>query len=231
MVRSYVAAGVVGLLVGTGLLFAKSHSHRKFVFTPDESPVTVRGGSVLALSHGTDWTQIAPNIWEATQADTSVVSLDGVAASGGTMPQPYSSPSGLTTNWKITISFRQPDSATEDTTNPDKLFICTANPCKTSGPQPNPGTLYLIEEDATDTTYSQFTHEMQPIDKYWRLRYDLLQCNGASGSSVRDSACNHIHSIRVEGIASLSSLSPFHCEGGACDIGIGAPLELRSSPK
>ena len=43
MVRSYVAAGVVGLLVGTGLLFAKSHSHRKFVslLTSPRSPCEV----------------------------------------------------------------------------------------------------------------------------------------------------------------------------------------------
>src|SRR5579871_580537 len=136
MARSQVIVSsgfaVLGLVVGltVGALFGPG-SHPQPLGVPDDSPVVVRGGSVEGLG-ATAWQKISsnPEVWELQGVDTTTVSMDGVIPSGTTTVQSVSA-SSLTTDWSLTLSFR--DQGDHDNTD-YQLQICTNPSCSTTGP-------------------------------------------------------------------------------------------------
>lgn len=196
----------------------KSPAHRRRLGDPNDSPVTVRGGSVIAITQK-GWTPSTMGFMSQATVNTSSVSLSGVGPMGSSTRQSVSL-SGITTNWKITIHFRHSDGSddTDDVKN-NRLILSTCPSGSTNcvgTALTSPGPLYLYEESLVG---GGFTLD-PPLDGYARLRYELTMCD-SSTSNVRDSACNHIASIKVEGVPQWAASNPFGCPGGECDIGVG----------
>lgn len=136
--------------------------------------------------------------------------------------------SGISTNWKITIHFRHADGSDDkNNNNHNRILLCTLitnNQCVTGGTL-TPGTLYLLRESSTGGNFN----DDNSLDGFARERYDLQSCD-SSTSGVRDSKCNHVAAYEVEGIPSWSGYSPFHCQAGECDIGVGPAASLSTTP-
>ena len=235
MKRSHLVVGTLCLLLGAvGAFLYPHHPKVEKPLTPNDSPVTVRGGSVLVRSQR--WTKISNTVFQAANStssaplDTSTVSLDGVP-NGGTASSEFTQPN-LANNWQLTLNFRLPDGLKDKgDLNLTKLFLCSKlnnaqTACDPTGPL-SPNTLYLVTESQKGGTFS----DEPQLDNYYRERYDLQICgNNTDTVTVRDSTCNHIFDIKVDGIPNWSSYSPFRCVAGGCDIGIGAPGPLVAAP-
>jgi hypothetical protein len=212
MARSHVYValgfGAVGLIAGYLLIQFSQHER---LIDSDDSPVVVRGGSVVGLSKD-KWTPV-PNVkgvWTISGAGTTAVSMSGVEVNGGAA-QSVSAPS-LTTNWYMTLDFRDKNDADDPTY---QLQLCTSYPCSSSGSLT--GALYLV--DLHNNGKLDLSKETN--DGFYGLRYDVQSCNDAS-PDVSRSRCNHIDQITVTGITFSGGVQgPFTCRAGACDIGIG----------
>ncbi len=229
MRRSHLVVGILCLLLGavTAFLYSSGKGGKNLV-TANDSPVTVRGGSVLVRSGS--WTKVSNTVFQAATdtssvlTDTSSVSLDGVIQSGGTAPSDYTQ-SSLTNNWQLTLNFRLHDGKRDDADgNLTKLFLCSKlnnakTACDPTGPLSR-GNLFLVTESQAGGT---FNDDLQ-LDGYYRERYDVQVCdNNTESNNARDSKCNHIFDIKVDGIPAWAGDSPFQCLAGACDIGVGPP--------
>ena len=225
MPRVSVAVVSRNLLMGGYLLAAiglTTGCHRAYTPTtsnPNDSPVTVRGGSVEGLSQ-IQWAPYAntPGVWEDAGVATATVSMDGVEPAGSTTAQSVTA-SSLQTNWTMTLSFRDKK---DDNDNTYQLQLCTTYPCSTSGLLSN--TLYLVDENNNGKFDSTLNDPAKRSDGFYRLRYDVQKCDDGS-LDPRLSRCNHIKQITVTGISfsagSVPAQGPFACRAGACTIGIG----------
>lgn len=224
---SHLVVGALCLLFGAvgAFFFAVNGIHQPF--TANDSPVTVRGGSVVVRTG--DWNPIpktSTTVFQ-TSTNTTSVAFDGVVANGSKAPKEYTQPN-LANNWQLTLNFRLPNTQ-KDTgdKNLTKLFLCSKlnnaqTACDPTGTLTS-GNLYLvIESDAG----GKFNDELPNLENFIRKRYDLKICGSNTDSTVRDSACNHIYDIEVDGIPAWAGLSPFQCLAGDCDIGIGPPLTM-----
>ncbi|HEX4007482.1 MAG TPA: hypothetical protein VHX60_15000 [Acidobacteriaceae bacterium] len=188
---------------------------------PNDSPVTVRGGSFESLSQ-TSWDSKGNNGYSTSPVDLSVLVVEGNL--NGISPV-VNSQTGITTNWQIVMTFRGPDDAPND--GHDALMLCTkpgatTKTCEVGTPFiKGQNTLFLM---ANGKGPGAFTADLSvamknDLDTYSLLRYDVPEC-GATGP-VRETRCNHLSSIAVTGTTSIDGT--YTCQAGGCEIGIGPP--------
>lgn len=216
-----VGFGVLGLAVG-GLLVSMLKTSTIVPFGADDSPVTVRGGSLGGYSDSqwTDGSSANPPYYSTTVPSLSKVSMDGVE------PISLDKPSGtpeqvnvsFSSNWTMTLSFRK--AAGDDSEEKAyKLELCSSYPCSTTGAISG-STLYLVDAGSSPGAFS-----LDKYDNRNRLDYHVKNCNGMA--DAKDSHCNHIKNISVSGsgvtIKDASGIpvnvTSFLCRAGACDIG------------
>jgi len=167
---------------------------------PNDSPVTVRGGSLVVVSPDswtctTDWKTSC----DATLSTTTAVLeyIDGVDSA--TMP-PHRIDFPITTNWAITLTYRDDSGKKASCTNPPKtLQICTTAGC--SSDTSAAGSLLHLKGDGMGV-------------------FSTDESCGTDAATGKNALCNHIYNITVQ---SSSGTQTYHCADGACSIGIGAP--------
>lgn len=179
--------------------------------TPNDSPVTVRGGSVVI--RGTSWTcpQDYNHCVTTLSEPATLVSLDGVdpRGNGDGYTTPQLIPENIGTNWKITFSFRA-DKTKDD---PKKLLtLCTSDPTCSSTSGSVQSNLYLVGDG--NGKASRVTRDRDGI------RYDLTAPCGTVAHPTHGSDCNHIHTLTVF-TASSPGGTPYHCVDGECSVSIG----------
>ncbi len=194
---------------------------------PNDSPVTVRGGSVENLTLDA-WTQPYPSalwVWEDSNTPNTQIAIEGIP-NGGT--EGIYTSSQISTNWTITLYFRGQD-GTADTSSNNWLTICTnlSNYACKNGGTINANTLYLA---AVSGDASQFNLDLSKgggsdttIDGYSLLRFDVLTCGKKTGEHTR---CDHLSQITVAGTGP-SFDTTYTCRGGGCDVWIGPPVAAK----
>jgi len=196
---------------------------------PNDSPVTVRGGSVEGLSTY-PWEQPDtthhPEFWQTSGTDTSVVLIEG--NQNGTTPGVFSK-TGIATNWKITLAFR--DQFGRRNAGNDELVLCSKQTnyrCDLSGAlSSGSNPVYFIADGKspgafkTDLSVAASTD----LDGYSLLRYDVPECGS---QAPRETRCNHLSAIDVTGIPGLNGT--YTCQAGGCEIGIGPPTPVAAKP-
>jgi len=187
---------------------------------PNDSPVTVRGGSVEALTSYT-WSQPDreghPAFWQTTGTDTTQVFIEG--NKGGTTPGVFSQ-TGISANWKITLIFRDendgPDYSGDELLlcSNEKNYSCDPSEALSSGSN----SLYVIADGAKPGSFvADLTGAAKSaIDGYSLLRYDVPSCGAGN---PRDTRCNHLYQVEVSNITGLNGY--YTCQAGGCEIGIG----------
>jgi len=205
-------------------------SHRKTILgsAPNDSPVTVRGGSAEALTADA-WTQPDaanhPWVWEDTNTPTTRIVIEGKY--NGTYAV-YTTSTQISQNWTMTLYFRDKND-NPDTSDNNYLTICTylsSYSCSNTGTFSG-NALYLV---AVSQNPKQFHLDLSntaagdtTIDGYSLLRFDVRTCGSDGGTHTR---CNHLKEIDVAGtgatIAGTSSSfdTSYKCPAGGCDIGI-----------
>jgi len=197
---------------------------------PNDSPVTMRGGSVEGLSYY-PWSQpdskTYPTVWETSGVDTSVVIIEG--NKGGTTPGVFSA-TGISSNWQINLIFRDQSDGADY--SGDELVLCSKqkeNGCDQSGTlSSGSNPLYLIADgNSPGKFWPDLTGAAKnTIDGYSLLRYDVPSCGAGS---ARDTRCNHLFEIDVHNIPSLDG--SYSCQAGGCEIGIGPPIVVVAKPR
>jgi hypothetical protein len=197
---------------------------------PNDSPVTMRGGSVEGLSFY-QWSQPDsknhPTVWETSGIDTSVVIIEG--NKGGTTPGIFSA-TGITSNWEITLIFRDQNDGPDY--SGDELVLCskqTKYTCDQSGAlSSGSNPLYLIADgNSPGTFYSDLKGAANnTVDGYALLRYDVPSCGAGD---PRDTRCNHLAEIDVSNLPGLNG--SYTCQAGGCEIGIGPPIVVVAKPR
>jgi hypothetical protein len=215
----------VGLLIGVGAVSFVGCAKRTPILQADDSPVTVRGGSVDILSQpGKSWASVAScpkNTWVLTADNTSISigAVEQINSAGKPGPVQSVAATGLSSNWTLTIAFRDNSGATDSTTT---IQISTNNPCKGSG-SISDQQIYLQDEESTPGSFSSQT-ALDP-DQVVRWRFNVGQCAGATSTDPRDWKCNHISQISATGVqftdvkTGAVVAGPFYCREGDCDIG------------
>src|SRR5450631_4059213 len=156
--------------------------------TARDSPVTVRGGSVVGYSPVV-WTNLQnnPPIYQSKAIGTTMTlnEIYDVKLPGGSPLEDI--PLNIANNWKIRLTFRHFGGVQEDTTK--VLWVCsqldTNGNCSLDDSRALADTVYLVGDgngDFTDDT----------VDKPG-YRYDLKTCD--KSTDPRTSRCNHIHSV------------------------------------
>jgi len=178
----------------------------------DDSPVTVRGGSVtLRDQQGficpTNPSQpCSATTDQLSVSDKSVIMLDAVQL-GKTNPPFTLTPK---TNWALKLTFRDGGGA-EDPKH--YLEVCSAPKCSTHGALAA-GPLYLMADDPDDNTGSAWGPP--DIDPSTGATFHLTKCGGTAVSG--ESPCNHIYNV----VYTLNGTpTSYSCKYGQCDIGIG----------
>lgn len=180
-----------------------------------DSPVTVRGGSVILRGTTCQQSQTTCTIPLGEPANHIV--LHGVqpiksdSDPGDQDNSPMSVTLNPSNNWIVTLSFRDPDGARED--NHKLLKLCTSdNQCKsTAGSVGN--TLYLLG-DGTGAFNSLSRRDRDGA------RYDLTAACSTDMNPGHDSPCNHIHTVTVQTAANPAG-TRYHCIDGECTISVG----------
>jgi hypothetical protein len=212
VVRTAVLLGLpllVSCHKGVGLLGAAG---------ADDSPVTVRGGSVtLRAEHGFN---CPAGLCMATNdsisvADKQVIALDGVQldnSTSTTLP-PYTLNPKM--NWELMLTFRKDSKPYVE--DPDHfLKICSDPKCNTSTPLVG-SQLYLVTDTSTEDNTS-FAWGTPDIDESTGVTFHRTKCGTTSESG--ESPCNHIHHVIY---TSNGTSSRYTCKHAQCDIGIGKP--------
>ncbi len=230
ILRWNLVVGLTGLLVGIGVLLAvlwgniEASREDRFInakirtatnTSPNDSPVTVRGGSVIVRGN---WT-CPPGqnyCWLDLQSEPAeLIALDGVQLiNPGDDPNKDNSPHLInelvTTNWIVQFTFRQGKSPGEGEDPGKVLKLCTSDPtCANTGG--TLGTKVYLVGDSNGTLKNQIKRDRDGV------RYDLNACD--DGSSTTESKCNHIHTVTV--ITGPSSNSKYHCIDGECTVSVG----------
>ncbi len=228
--RLAVTAGI-SAVVGAGIFFIVGFILHIFNFAlpavpsnPNDSPVTVRGGSVVTqappMNGSNPWTCSSATACQATLPEPAVLeSIDGVSLPGGPIiPQTVNL--SISTNWKVTFTFRDSTGQHNDPTK--ALEVCTNSDCSVDTNQAG-NTLYLVGDG--NGTFSD-----QILDRYGK-RYDLKVC-GQDKSGNPEAACNHIFSIEVNSKSTTSPNETYQCDDGDCTLGIGAlPTSIKRLPQ
>jgi len=205
---------------------------------PNDSPVTVRGGSVENLTLDT-WTQPypgAPWIWEDSDANNTQIAIEGIPNGGADGIYTPSNP--ISNNWTITLYFRKASDDSADKTIKSKNWLTVCTSVDTNSQDSNyqqcatPGTtlgsttgVYLVAVSENPKQFdSVLSGSANTIDGYSLMEFDALTCGGTTSKRTR---CNHLKEIDVAGtgatIAGTSSSfdTTYACPGGGCDLWIG----------
>lgn len=198
---------------------------------PNDSPVTMRGGSVEGLSYY-PWSQPDkkhyPAVWETSGFDTTVVTIEG--NKGGTTPGIFSA-TGISSNWEITLYLRDQDGHA-DYDSGSELVLCSKRSeagCDQTGTlSSGSNTLSLIADGKNAGTFwADLTGAAgNALDGYSLLRYDVPSCGAGA---PRDTRCNHLSEIDVSNIPALNG--SYTCQAGGCEIGIGPPIVVVAKPR
>jgi hypothetical protein len=205
---SILGGGVLGILLMI-ILRGFGGAFPGVAGNPNDSPVTVRGGSLVVVS---------PNSWNSNCAQPGTTScdvtlnattatlqyIDGVDSP--TAP-PHRVDNPITTNWVITLSYR--DDSGKNANDTKKLQICTKSDC-TYDNNPASHLLHLKGDGMGVFSTDNLDHHS--------ARYD--ESCGTDAATGKTTLCNHIYVITVE---SSSGKQAYHCADGACSIGIGVP--------
>lgn len=178
--------------------------------TTQDSPVTVRGGSIVI--HSPDaWTPelgIYSTSVDPLQKGYSavLVSLDGVEGKNDTTPSFV--PLGIQNDWQITMTFRDKDGKD----NPKYILtLCTAlNKLQTACSYDSNSvgsTVYMLDNGGGKIYGDKLD---QSIEKY-----DLTNCDQDTAGTNK---CNHISTVTV---TTYQGSTPYKCVDGTCTISIG----------
>ena len=176
----------------------------------NDSPVTVRGGSVVF--RGLTWDCASnPSYCSANLgvAYADLVSLDGVASEtdGSDINDPGSVPLDITTNWRVTFTFRDINGGE---VKDESLELCSTSGCSLDGKKVGKN-LFLIHPQQ-DVPYTA------AVDRPG-VRYDIPTACETDGTLPKYSKCNHIHTIRVYTQENVTPQS-YHCVDGECSVNL-----------
>jgi len=184
----------------------------------NDSPVTVRGGSVVV--RGTWSCPSGENYCSTTLSEPAdLISLDGVdlIPSAGDNGDNDNTPGLIsvgsadsTSNWVITMSFRQSDKKSED--KGKILKLCTTNSTCSPGSGNAGSTVYLVGDQNGEFTAIQRDRA--------GVRYDLTAACGGDLQPGHESPCNHLHTLTIASAGTLNG-TRYHCVDGECAIAIG----------
>lgn len=232
--RGSVALGVVrmAMILGLPLLVSCERKVIKEVkFTADDSPVTVRGGSVsLRAATGFNRSTAPPHSQPCTTTnnlnpDKSVITLEGVQATDGSKPPYNLTPSA---NWSLMLTFRKGSDGSGGDDNSHYLKICSNSGCDGIGALAA-GPIYLTTDQDDNTASAWGTQDN--IDGSMGVPFHVTYCGTDSkGNKIPapgESPCNHIYKIvyvtDVTQASPAGTTSTYLCKRGQCDIGIGKP--------
>jgi hypothetical protein len=198
----------------------------------DDSPVTVRGGSVT-IRDSQGFT-CANQLCSATvdSSDKSVITLDRVRLDQAKPPQTYTLNPKM--NWSLKLTFRQGSDGGGGNDPNHYLQVCSAPGCITNGPIVA-GPLYLLADDPGDNTASAWGTQ-DNIDGSKGVPFHVTHCGGPSAAPTPapgESPCNHIYSVVYTTIVTPNSpatLTTYYCKRGQCDIGIGNAVPSPAPP-
>jgi hypothetical protein len=179
---------IVGASLLTGVVaFATIHSlnqHKSnyYVLHADDSPVTVRGGSVtLRDVSGFNCTNgLCTTTMDSS--DKSVITLDRVQLDKTKPPQTFTLTP--TTNWSLTLTFRKGNRRNGAEDSDHYLQICSALGCPTSGAKAV-GPLYL-QTDPSDNLASAWGTP-DNIDASVGIPFHVINCENTPAPG--DSPC------------------------------------------
>lgn len=190
--------------------------------TPEDSPVTVRGGSVSMRSMAPfDCKTVKTRCSiQSSSKDESEIQISGV------VPKPgaglLSQDLKPTNNWELVLTFHKYDGTGPETSH--NLHICTTKTCSHDGPlSSGDGQIFFIEDqsDKNGDAWGNADFE-EDIDgtAYHRKTYHVRQC--PSSDIDTESVCNHIYDLTIYSTGLKEDKSTFRCPNGECTIGIGA---------
>jgi len=244
--RLAVTAGI-SAVIGAGIFFIVGFILHIFNFAlpaapsnPNDSPVTVRGGSVITLGGSWDCSQSSTYCVGTLTESAELLSLDGVdpRGSANNYNTPQHVPLPESGNWKIAFTYRLADGIQDD---PNKVLTLCTSDSNCSGLPSGSATnkLYLVSDG--NGTLTPITRDRAGV------RYDLKEaCTaevpmpgpvpgpipsptpsptpnptpGPAPGPVFESKCNHIHTVTVFTQKDPSGKA-YHCVDGACTISIG----------
>jgi len=220
-IAALVCIGIVGFLADSGC-----HRHLNApgfgLVAADDSPVTVRGGSV-EVSAKEVWTACSPNTY--TVIPSNVKDTLTLYAVKPTLSSDSNNPSIQTVtaplpvlsagqSWKITVFMRTSTDQSDASTTLELssgINLCGASP-------PRPGQLFLTVDNLKEDTIDAG----DAPDGFSRLSLKAPTCKVNNQDSGR---CNHIYDIvasqefvSFSGTSSSNPSGPFLCPGGGCDI-------------
>jgi len=207
-----VAFGVIGTLF---ILWLQNI----LIFGPPppvrDSPVTVRGGSVVIRGASCNQSQTTCTIPLGEAANRIVLHGVDLIKSGSDPGDQDNSPMSVTINpsknWIITLSFRDSSGSREDRHKQLKLCTSDAQCQSTAGSVGD--SLYLLGDGSG--AFSSLTHRDRD-----GARYDLTAACAADTNPGHGSPCNHIHTVIVQTAANPTG-ARYHCIDGECTISIG----------
>jgi hypothetical protein len=221
---------IVGTSLLTGVIvFAMLHflcrpEHKARLAAADDSPVTVRGGSIVARGGTNSWSPVGTtgtiqSIAVGNGKMASSVYLDGVALPKTNAPiaVPFT---GLTTNWELTLDFRDNGGGEDSKT---VLNICSAlnatqTACDPSGSLSGSGTVYLVSDGKGKFGDKTLDTSGISYDACTASTCTSSTCTCANGKcTCAEPKCNHIFKITTTGIPNGGT---YKCLNGECIIGV-----------
>jgi hypothetical protein len=229
-----VPLAVVSTLAALGLTIMSA--------APTPPPVGMHNGSVELLTADTwtspkDGTDPKYNQYTTDLHDKPAhLYLYGVDPKGTTSPQDVSL-TCLKKNWKITVSFVNPDPKSSSPI--DRLWICSKPNGSRTGNAPNcdtdssiaTTTISVMGDDSSSEDGG--TLQEEPLDRpHQRIRYDINHwppppptdpsAHGINPRPYPEPRGNHVSSLTIQ---SGSKKTTYHCVDSACD------LEIRTHRK
>jgi hypothetical protein len=237
--RSNLAIASLGVLVGIAILILSVINQKEMQLDnsqlaqinkalkvkgvgppPEDSPVLVRGGSVLI--RGTWNCPDKTNYCTTTLNEPAdLINLDGVDpiptpgdnGDNDNSPELVSAgPTDSTLNWVITMTFREPNKTSEDSGT--ALKLCTTNSACTYSKGNAGNTVYLVGD--SNGSFSIVQRDRAGV------RYDLTARCGIDPLPGHESPCNHVHTLTIASAGALNG-TRYHCVDGECTIAIGQP--------
>ena len=221
-----VAVGILAFILGVAAMIVLRKSQTK---TADDSPVTVRGGSLDALAKLWSPGKTCANGNSSFSANVkdSNVAMDGVQQVTNGASSSITA-TGVNLPWSITLRMRK---KVRDGDAPDdrrQVEISNYDPC--AGPLPGSGGgtgMVFVADVGPDKLLVE--PEASSPDGYTHIHIDVPDCAGDTSSNVH-SVCNHPSTINTQNLTFKDNATgkpvtttQLNCRGGACTIGIGLP--------
>lgn len=232
MKGNQIVAIVASLLLGAGAAWLYLHLHSNWrLLGADDSPVTVAGGSLEAIS-SVDWSQGSqcPNggysYW--TTANDTSLSISGVQqVSNGTVSKFVEtvSDSNIKQSWAITLEMRD---ANDASTQDYEVVLSDSDPCASPTTTFPTNKVFLADFGKKALGPPDF-QQNETTDGYHRIQFDVPACTGNWKDNAH-SRCNHPSTITSQGLSftdnsGLVQATQFNCRAGICAIGIGTTTQ------